>query len=226
MPAGVEPGGRVIVLRIRQHVGTGFEFEAAGKELVDDDLLVEAVRLLVPALAVGRDLDDSDHAAGLDDAIELLDGGRASVAKVGGVVVIAHRDGEVEAEKVAYAAMSRALNASGRHMHFNYCGDSGKAWLWADEYMQSWRSGNDHTGTWGAPTGTKVIIETASAEIPAKFSGKPFGWNDMDMIQTGNDPQTTGPGTGGLVPNMTLTECALATSLAPCALRETRSNFF
>ena len=50
---------------------------------------------------------------------------------------------------------------------------------------QSWRSTGDHTGTWQS---TKEIIRE-SAAIPAKYSGKPYGWNDMDMLETGNYAQ-------------------------------------
>ena len=45
--------------------------------------------------------------------------------------------------------------------------------------------GHDHVGTWAS---TKAMIR-ASAGIPASGSGRPYGWNDMDMLQTGNGLQ-------------------------------------
>lgn len=58
----------------------------------------------------------------------------------------------------------------------------------------------DHVGKW-ASTKEKV---RASAKIPAKFSGGPFGWNDMDMLETGNYEQAAHA--NGKESNMTATE--------------------
>lgn len=91
----------------------------------------------------------------------------------------------------AYTNMSKAMNATGRHMHFNMCewgtpDDAGDyPWQWGPEVAQSWRMGGDHTPVW---TSTKSIIDQAvqhSAKFPA-YSGKPYAWNDMDMLETGN----------------------------------------
>lgn len=41
--------------------------------------------------------------------------------------------------------------------------------------VQSWRMAGDHTATWDS---TKSTI-AASAAIPAQFTGRPYGWNDM-----------------------------------------------
>eukprot|EP01052_Picozoa_sp_SAG31_P042972 SAG31_NODE_7004_length_1822_cov_1.899013_1_plen_331_part_00 len=71
---------------------------------------------------------------------------------------------------------------------------------------QSWRTGDDHTGTWGGHSGTKAVIRDSSAAIPAAYSGQPWAWNDMDMLQTGNTPQNAAEGTYGLFANMTFTE--------------------
>jgi len=82
-----------------------------------------------------------------------------------------------------YPHMSEALNKSGRHIHFNMC-EWGKdaPWTWGPKVAQSWRATGDHTPVWSS---TKSIIEQ-SAKIPAKNSGQAFGWNDLDMLETGN----------------------------------------
>jgi len=43
----------------------------------------------------------------------------------------------------------------------------------------------DHTGVWSS---VKDIVQH-SAAIPAEYSGRPYGWNDMDMLETGNYDQ-------------------------------------
>merc|ERR1719262_2068129 len=58
-------------------------------------------------------------------------------------------------------------------------------WKWGDALAQSWRMGGDHTGRWDS---TKDIIRQ-SAAIPAENTGRPYGWNDMDMLETGNYAQ-------------------------------------
>ena len=99
--------------------------------------------------------------------------------------------------------MSKALNASGRHIAFNMCEWGQKnPWEWGDACAQSWRATKDHTGqpprlldptakshthchtvctrdlrqcvgTWES---TKSIIR-AAMDIPREFSGRPYGWN-------------------------------------------------
>ena len=81
-----------------------------------------------------------------------------------------------------YANMSAALNATGRAMAFSMC-EWGVAqpWVWGDAIAQAWRMAGDHTGNWDS---TKTVIRQ-SAAIPAENSGRPYGWNDMDMTETG-----------------------------------------
>eukprot|EP00040_Diaphanoeca_grandis_P019754 m.104590 g.104590 ORF g.104590 m.104590 type:complete len:510 (-) comp27577_c0_seq1:36-1565(-) len=95
---------------------------------------------------------------------------------------------------MAYGNMSKAMNATGRHMHFNMCewGTPDSAgdfpWQWGPDVAQSWRMGGDHTPVW---TSTKSVI-SQSVDHAAKFPsypGKPYAWNDMDMIETGNYAQ-------------------------------------
>ena len=85
-----------------------------------------------------------------------------------------------------YQLMSKALNDTGRPMAFAMC-EWGKdaPWTWGGKIAQSWRMSGDHTGVWES---TKSIV-AASAAIPAEHTGKPFGWNDMDMLETGNYAQ-------------------------------------
>lgn len=85
-----------------------------------------------------------------------------------------------------YPLMSAALNATGRPIHFNMCEwGVDNPWEWGDAIAQSWRSTGDHTGVWSS---TKSIINQ-TALVPAKYSGRPYGWNDMDMLETGNYAQ-------------------------------------
>jgi len=103
--------------------------------------------------------------------------------------------------KKTYPLMSKALNNSGRHIHFNMC-EWGKEnpWEWGDECAQSWRESGDHTGIWSS---TKTQIKL-SARIPAEYTGQPYGWNDMDMLETGNYEQAAHA--NGKQSNMTATE--------------------
>eukprot|EP01043_Picozoa_sp_COSAG02_P006707 COSAG02_NODE_193_length_29843_cov_30.519903_31_plen_405_part_00 len=107
--------------------------------------------------------------------------------------------------KGSYASMSKALNESGRHIALNMCRGDEKPWSWINAYAQSWRVTEDHSGKWSQPShGIKQGIATA-LEIPRHATGIPYGWNDMDMLQTGTGPAsgfdpTLGP------PNVTLDE--------------------
>lgn len=88
--------------------------------------------------------------------------------------------------KTTYGLMSKALNASGRHIHFNMCEwGNENPWEWGDEVAQSWRMAGDHTGIWSS---TKQQVANTAA-IPAEYTGQPYGWNDMDMLETGNYDQ-------------------------------------
>ena len=85
-----------------------------------------------------------------------------------------------------FKLMSAALNATGRPITFAMCEwGVDEPWTWGYDISQSWRMGGDHTGIWSS---TKSVIRQ-SAAIPAAFSGKPYGWNDMDMLETGNYEQ-------------------------------------
>ena len=99
----------------------------------------------------------------------------------------------------SYGNMSAALNASGHAVLFNMC-EWGleDPWTWGDGIAQSWRMAGDHTGIWSS---TKSTVR-ASAAIPANFSGRPYGWNDMDMLETGCSASRCAQGNGH-TPNMT-----------------------
>ena len=81
--------------------------------------------------------------------------------------------------------MSKALNESGRRIGFNMCEwGQENPWVWGDACAQSWRVAGDHTGTWSS---TKRIISEV-AQIPKRYSGRPYGWNDSERyIQTALD---------------------------------------
>eukprot|EP00035_Acanthoeca_spectabilis_P017750 m.374938 g.374938 ORF g.374938 m.374938 type:complete len:502 (-) comp16692_c0_seq24:3190-4695(-) len=91
-----------------------------------------------------------------------------------------------EEPATTYPLMSKALNASGRHIHFNMC-EWGKdsPWEWGPAVAQSWRMAGDHTPVW---TSTKSQIQATMA-IPPEYTGKAYAWNDMDMLETGNYAQ-------------------------------------
>ena len=90
--------------------------------------------------------------------------------------------------KGSYVAMSKALNESGRRIALNMCRGDEKPWSWIFPLAQSWRVTEDHSGTWTQPShGIKQGIETAMT-IPREATGKPYGWNDLDMLQTGTGP--------------------------------------
>lgn len=88
----------------------------------------------------------------------------------------------------SYAAMSKALNESGRHIALNMCRGDLRPWDWIDQYAQSWRVTEDHSGKWSQPShGIKQGIASAM-HIPREATGKPYAWNDLDMLQTGTGP--------------------------------------
>jgi len=100
-----------------------------------------------------------------------------------------------------YASFSKALNSTGRHIHFNMC-EWGKddPWTWGPRVAQSWRATGDHVPTW---EDTKRIIAERT-KIPDKYSGHPYAWNDMDMLETGNYKQAAHA--NGKTGNMTAVE--------------------
>mmetsp|Transcript_71589 Transcript_71589/g.125298 ORF Transcript_71589/g.125298 Transcript_71589/m.125298 type:complete len:623 (-) Transcript_71589:83-1951(-) len=87
-----------------------------------------------------------------------------------------------------YPEMSKALNRTGRPIHFNMCEwGINDPWKWGPDLAQSWRMGPDHVPTWES---TKKTIAN-SARIPPEDTGRPYSWNDMDFIHTGNGHQAS-----------------------------------
>ena len=85
-----------------------------------------------------------------------------------------------------YPKMSAALNKTGRAIHFNMCEWGNEdPWKWGPKVAQSWRMAHDHVGTWSS---TKSVV-SLSAAIPSEYTGTPYSWNDMDMLETGNYKQ-------------------------------------
>ena len=100
-----------------------------------------------------------------------------------------------------YKFMSDALNKTGRSICFAMCEwGNDSPWTWGYDLAQSWRATGDHTCTWSS---TKKII-AESAAIPKEYTGKQYGWNDLDMLETGNYEQAAHA--NGKESNMTATE--------------------
>ena len=98
-----------------------------------------------------------------------------------------HTDGMVpNGPAGVYPAMSKALNRSGRPIHFNMCEwGLDDPWEWGGQYAQTWRVFGDHHGVWNIPGGTRDVVNQ-SMYLPAEFTGRPYAWNDLDMLETGN----------------------------------------
>ena len=120
--------------------------------------------------------------------------------------------------------MSKALNATGRAIGFNMCEwGASDPWKWGNNFSQSGRIAGDHSGNCArappppeTPPSTLTLSLVAGgsvkeqiskmASIPREYGGRPWYWNDMDMLQTGNGPQSGYDATFP-PPNMTLEEC-------------------
>ena len=70
--------------------------------------------------------------------------------------------------RLRYPEMSKALNASGRHIAFNMCEWGQKnPWEWGDACAQSWRATKDHTGQPPAySTQLRRATHTAIQSVP------------------------------------------------------------
>jgi len=116
--------------------------------------------------------------------------------------------------RASYHEMSKALNATGRPIGFNMCewGED-NPWEWGGSLAQSWRITKDHAGTWAS---TKDAIQ-AMMRIPREHGGRPWAWNDMDMLQTGNGPQSGYDPTPGYGP-ATMSEAEYVTEFSMWAI--------
>ena len=86
-------------------------------------------------------------------------------------------------------------------MHLNMCEWGVNApWKWGGQIAQSWRMSKDHVGIWAS---TKAQVRS-TALIPDDYTGRPWAWNDMDMLQTGNYEQAAHA--NGKESNMTAAE--------------------
>ena len=59
-------------------------------------------------------------------------------------------------------------------------------WEWGFDVAHSWRISGDHSASWAS---TKRAISKV-VTLPHEYGGKPWGWNDLDMLQTGNGAQS------------------------------------
>ncbi len=92
--------------------------------------------------------------------------------------------------KVAYTAMRKALDATGRPIVFSMCEwGSNQPWLWAQNVGHLWRATGDIKACWDCKQrphdglGVTQILDLV--EPLAKYAG-PHGWNDPDMLEVGN----------------------------------------
>ncbi|KAB5591401.1 hypothetical protein CTheo_5155 [Ceratobasidium theobromae] len=116
------------------------------------------------------------------------------------------RHGTPEVSYERYAAMSRALNATGRPILYSMCnwGEDG-TWNWATEIANSWRMSGDIKDTFdgyddrcpctsmldcklpGYHCSVARIIDFAA---PLGQKAGPGRWNDLDMLEVGNGGMT------------------------------------
>jgi alpha-galactosidase len=80
-----------------------------------------------------------------------------------------------------YQAMSDALKGSGRKIVFSLCNWGGdQVWTWGKSVGQLWRTTGDSRPEWN----NFLPRYEANVEL-ASYAG-PGGWNDPDMLETGN----------------------------------------
>jgi alpha-galactosidase len=85
-----------------------------------------------------------------------------------------------------YAAMADALVRTGRPIVFSMCSwGTGAVWTWGSGYANLWRTTGDITPTYAS----MLSIFHATVGL-GRYAG-PGGWNDPDMLETGNGMTAT-----------------------------------
>jgi alpha-galactosidase len=80
-----------------------------------------------------------------------------------------------------YAAMRDALLASGRSIVFSICSwGTSRVWQWGSGYGNLWRTTEDILPTYAS------MLSIFHATVRLAPYGGPGGWNDPDMLETGN----------------------------------------
>jgi alpha-galactosidase len=97
----------------------------------------------------------------------------------------------------AYGRMSQALRATGRPIVFSICEwGTTKPWTWAPGVGHLWRTTSDVQPCWDCGTewgGTGITHILDSVADLHGFAG-PGRWNDLDMLEVGNDGLLLGEG--------------------------------
>ncbi|MER6127396.1 ricin-type beta-trefoil lectin domain protein [Streptomyces sp. NPDC001795] len=85
-----------------------------------------------------------------------------------------------------YTTMSNALKATGRPILFSICNwGTDNVWTWGSNVGNMWRTTGDVADTY-----TSFLSNFHSNASLAAYAG-PGGWNDPDMLETGNGGMTT-----------------------------------
>lgn len=87
-----------------------------------------------------------------------------------------------------YTAFGKALNGTGKPIYFSACiwGVS-QPWTWMQPLANSWRTDDDIFSTWDSLN--RVL---ANQHGLSQYAGPYAGWNDLDMLETGNFNDYTG----------------------------------
>ncbi|HEY6738115.1 MAG TPA: NPCBM/NEW2 domain-containing protein [Actinopolymorphaceae bacterium] len=88
--------------------------------------------------------------------------------------------------KERYAAMGKALAATGRPIVYSICEwGSDDPWLWGNEVGGDlWRTTGDISDTWGS------VMTLLDQQVGLEPYSGPHGWNDPDMLEVGNGGMT------------------------------------
>jgi alpha-galactosidase len=90
-------------------------------------------------------------------------------------------DGRAAPERDRYAAMRDALLATGRPVVFSLCTwGTAAVWRWGAGYGNLWRTTGDIL-----PTYASMLSNFRRTVDLGRYAG-PGGWNDLDMLETGN----------------------------------------
>jgi alpha-galactosidase len=93
----------------------------------------------------------------------------------------------------AYTVMRDALYATGRPILFSICewGET-KPWEWGPKVGHAWRTTGDITDCWNCEVGhgnwsSLGILRILDKQVDLRKHSGPGAWNDMDMLEVGND---------------------------------------
>jgi alpha-galactosidase len=94
--------------------------------------------------------------------------------------------GHAQAARERYAAMRDALLAGGRPIVFSICSwGTSQVWKWGAGYGNLWRTTEDIAPTYAS------MLSIFHATVALSPYSAPGGWNDPDMLETGNGMTAT-----------------------------------